>query len=159
MDKQKQIEEMTRELSNIQTYAYMEIYPCDQKQPNEIVAEHLVRKGWIKPDENVVVITREEWEHRAYVRAMENDLCKKCRERIGEEYEKIERDSYVKGNSLGYHNGYLDGSKETTAKIFDELYTWLDLEEIEKYGFVQIQKFDFLRKFREIIAGEQQDED
>ena len=60
MDRQKQVEEMTRELSNIQTYAYMEIYPCRQKQPNEIVAEHLVRKGWIKPDESAVVMTREE---------------------------------------------------------------------------------------------------
>jgi hypothetical protein len=40
--------------------------------------------------------------------------------------------------------------KETAKKIFDKLYTWLDLEEIEKYGFVTIQKFDFLRKYREI---------
>ena len=40
--------------------------------------------------------------------------------------------------------------KETVEKIFDTLYQWLDLEEIEKYGFVTIQKFDFLRKFREI---------
>ena len=40
--------------------------------------------------------------------------------------------------------------KETTEKIFEILYQWLDLEEIEKDGFVTIQKFDFLRKFREI---------
>lgn len=41
--------------------------------------------------------------------------------------------------------------KETATKIFDILYQWLDLEQIEKYGFVTIQKFDFLRKFREIF--------
>ncbi|MBE5756904.1 MAG: hypothetical protein E7342_03795 [Clostridiales bacterium] len=41
--------------------------------------------------------------------------------------------------------------KETAEKIFDILYQWLDLESIEKYGFVTIQKFDFLRKFREIL--------
>lgn len=45
---------------------------------------------------------------------------------------------------------YIKGSKETIEKIFEILYQWLDLENIEKYGFVTIQKFDFLRKFREI---------
>ena len=60
MDKQKQIEEMAKDLYGIQTYAYMEIYPCRQKQPNEIVAEHLVRKGWIKLAENAVVLTQKE---------------------------------------------------------------------------------------------------
>lgn len=60
----KQIEEMVKDLSNIQTYAYMEIYPCRQKQPNKIVAEHLVRKGWIKPDENAVVLMGTEKEER-----------------------------------------------------------------------------------------------
>ena len=49
-----------------------------------------------------------------------------------------------------YKNGYEAGQKHAAEKIFDELYNWLDFEEIEKYGFVQIQKFDFLRKFKEI---------
>lgn len=40
--------------------------------------------------------------------------------------------------------------KETAEKIFEILYQWLDLENIEKLGFVTIQKFDFLQKFREI---------
>ena len=57
MDKQKQIEELTTDLCGIQTYAYMDIYPCRQKQSNEIVAEHLVRKGWIKPSDNAAVLT------------------------------------------------------------------------------------------------------
>lgn len=56
MDKQKQIEEMAKDLYGIQTYSYMEIYPCRQEQSNEIVAEHLVEKGWIKPAKNAVVL-------------------------------------------------------------------------------------------------------
>lgn len=40
--------------------------------------------------------------------------------------------------------------KKTAEKIFEILYQWLDLEEKEKYSFVTIQKFDLLRKFREI---------
>lgn len=40
--------------------------------------------------------------------------------------------------------------KETAKKIFDALYQWLDLENTEKCGFVTIQKFDFLSKFREL---------
>lgn len=158
MDKQKQIEEMVINL----LAAYNGARQFEGTLMLDTIfdmAKYLVNKYQPKIPDGAVVLTKEEWESRAYVRAMENDLCKKCRERIADEYEKIERDSYVKGNSLGYHNGYLDGSKEMVEKIFDELYTWLDLEEIEKYGFVQIQKFDLLRKFREIIAGEQQDED
>lgn len=45
--------------------------------------------GYRKIPENAVVLMKEDWESEAYVRAMENDLCKKCRERIGEEYEKL----------------------------------------------------------------------
>ena len=50
----------------------------------------------------------------------------------------------------GFINGKEDGIKETVEKIFEELYDWLNLEEIEKYGFVHIQKFDFLQKFRNV---------
>lgn len=52
-----------------------------------------------------------------------------------------------------YNAGYRKADevrKETAKKIFDALYQWLDLENIEKLGFVTIQKFDFLQKFREI---------
>lgn len=44
---------LENELSNIQTYAYMEIYPCRQKQPNRIVAEHLIMKGYRKESDMV----------------------------------------------------------------------------------------------------------
>lgn len=40
--------------------------------------------------------------------------------------------------------------RETAKKIFDALYQWLDLENTEKCGFATIQKFDLLKKFREI---------
>ena len=43
-----EIVNLENELSNIQTYSYMEIYPCRQKQSNRIVAEHLIMKGYRK---------------------------------------------------------------------------------------------------------------
>lgn len=48
LQKNMGIVNLENELSNIQTYAYMEIYPCRQKQPNRIVAEHLIMKGYRK---------------------------------------------------------------------------------------------------------------
>ena len=52
-----------------------------------------------------------------------------------------------------YNAGYRKADevrKETAKKIFDVLYQGLDLENTEKGGFVTIQKFDFLNKFREL---------
>lgn len=51
--------------------------------------------------------------------------------------------------NAGYHK-VEEVRKETAKKIFDALYQWLDLENTEKCGFVTIQKFDFLSKFREL---------
>lgn len=72
-------------------------------------------------------------------------------------YRKLPKDSVVLSKeeyesdlTAQYDVGYEFGRKETAEKIFEVLYQWLDLENIEKYGFVTIQKFDFLRKFREI---------
>lgn len=75
-----------------------------------------------------------------------------------EEYKQLyndERASYYRAETLAIENDLLnrkliDVRKETAEKIFNSLYQWLDLENIEKYGFVTRQKFDFLRKFREI---------
>lgn len=44
---------LENELSNIQTYSYMDIYPCRQKQSNRIVAEHLIMKGYRKESDTV----------------------------------------------------------------------------------------------------------
>ena len=52
-----------------------------------------------------------------------------------------------------YNAGYRKADevrRETAKKIFDALYQWLDLENTEKCGFATIQKFDLLKKFREI---------
>lgn len=52
-----------------------------------------------------------------------------------------------------YNVGYRKADevrRETAKKIFDALYQWLDLENTEKCGFATIQKFDLLKKFREI---------
>ena len=68
-----------------------------------------------------------------------------------EEYERITKELVTEQRATEIAKEYFEKiRKETTDKIFEVLYQWLDLENIEKYGFVTIQKFDFLRKFREI---------
>lgn len=73
MDKQKQMEELTKDLYRIQTYAIMDVYPCAQKQPNELVAEHLVRWGYRKIPEGAVVLTRAELEEIKRIKEMTNE--------------------------------------------------------------------------------------
>lgn len=68
-----------------------------------------------------------------------------------EEYERITKELVTEQRATEIAKEYFEKiRKETADKIFEVLYQWLDLENIEKYGFVTIQKFDFLRKFREI---------
>ena len=87
--------------------------------------------------EGSVVLTKEEYE---LLKSLE------------ESYDSLEK---TKDNLLSERSRLMlqtiQARKETAKEIFEELYTWLRLEEISKYGFVTIQKFDFLRKFREII--------
>ena len=68
-----------------------------------------------------------------------------------EEYERITKELVTEQRATEIAKEYFEKiRKEMADKIFEVLYQWLDLENIEKYGFVTIQKFDFLRKFREI---------
>jgi len=99
MDKQKQIEEMAKHgcydgcASGLRKFC--EEYdgkPCK----NMIrIASGLYEQGYRKIPKNAVLI-REEYEQRAYVNAMQNDLCKKCRERVAEAYEKIRKETAEK---------------------------------------------------------------
>lgn len=54
-----EIVNLENELSNIQTYSYMDIYPCRQKQSNKIVAEHLIMKGYRKESDTATEILTE----------------------------------------------------------------------------------------------------
>lgn len=130
MDAQKQIEEMEKDLYGIQTYAYMEIYPCRQKQPNEIVAEHLVRKGWIKPAEGAVVLTKEEYKSvkdsfdllREY-ESVSNSLIKSnelCRKLIDDKKElKRQLEQTHKETVKKFVNLLTDNGKRQTLSIED----------------------------------------
>ena len=51
---------MAKELGGIQSYGVMRIYPCDQMQPNWLVAEYLYENNVRKIPENVLGFTREE---------------------------------------------------------------------------------------------------
>ena len=87
MDKRQQVEEMAEIIDDC-TWVTDEDY-CENISCPKCNATRLYNAGYRKIPENAVVLTRENWEQEAYVRAMENDLCKKCRERIGEEYEML----------------------------------------------------------------------
>lgn len=141
----KQIEEMAEDLQ------YCIVYLSDDSwQPVfDEFAEKLYNAGYRKILEGAVVLTREEAEtiYRT-LKANEEfifdlqEATMGCKKEIEEAQEVAvkEIEEYVQ-----------QARKETAEKIFDKLYTWLDLEEIEKDGFVTIQKFDFLRKYREIF--------
>ena len=47
----------------------------------------------IEIPEGALVLTREYYESEAYVCLIENELCKKCRERVAEAYEKIRKET------------------------------------------------------------------
>ena len=98
MDKQKQIEEMAKDLYRIQTYAIIDIYPCAQKQPNELVAEHLVRWGYCKIPEGAVVLT--EKEYKRYERIEKTIRLAKMYKALGFE---------VKNGKLYYYSNLLEG--------------------------------------------------
>ena len=120
MDKQKQIEELTKDLYRIQTYAIMDIYPCAQKQPNELVAEHLVGYGYNKIPEGALVLTKEYYESEAYTRLIENELCKKCRERLAEAFDKALEPFRLEIIALSKE--LVQTRKETAEKIATEFH-------------------------------------
>lgn len=96
--KQKQIEEIAKIVG----------YSCCDTKPlhncttdcNICIAESIYNAGYCKPSQDVVVLTREEWEQRAYVNAMENELCKKCRAYIAEQFEKVRKETAEKFERL-----------------------------------------------------------
>ena len=77
---------------------------------------------------------------------LHQDLCTNWNgEEIEIDYEETAKRLY----KAGYQKAD-EVRRETAKKIFDALYQWLDLENTEKCGFATIQKFDLLKKFREI---------
>lgn len=101
------------------------------------IAQKLVEHYQPKIPESSVVISKEEYDT---LKAENDKYVKDCIDYIAT-INKLENKVWEVEQQV---------SKETAEKIFEVLYQWLDLENIEKYGFVTIQKFDFLRKFREI---------
>ena len=95
MDKQKQIEEMQKDIA-VRMAMAKGVAGSMNNGVGGWLSEYLYNAGYRKIPENAVLLTREEWEQRAYVHAMENELCKKCRERVAEAYEKIRKETAEK---------------------------------------------------------------
>lgn len=109
------------------------------------LAKDLVNAGYRKvaDDEIVVnksgyvVIPKQDWEDRAYIHAMENHLCQKCRDMIGEKFVTKEEVEYWKSRCKEIGDV---ASKETAREILqiikDEYEYIGDLEKIIaiKYG-------------------------
>lgn len=125
-DKENQIKLLTKRISKIQNKGVKDILFID----NQELAEELLKYYQPKLPKDSIVFSKEEYE--------------------GLKQEKLNAVCDLNMRIVELDNELKHASKETTEKIFDILYQWLDLENIEKYGFVTIQKFDFLRKFREI---------
>lgn len=119
-----QIEEMYQEFLDYKEATLCKVFSYKD------MCENFINLGYQKIDKDSVVLSREEYEQlKQTIISQSEESTKLCAHLT----QKI-----------------IDTRKETAEKIFNTLYQWLDLEEIEKYGFVTIQKFDFLRKFREI---------
>ena len=134
MDKEKQIEEMAKIIRPVLTdRIHIAFIPALDKP----IAQELYEQNYRKINENEVVISKGE-----YI---------ELKEQLKELEEQRDEQAYITEDLIQEKHLWTEQArKEMTEKIFDILYQWLDLEEIEKYGFVTIQKFDFLRKFREI---------
>lgn len=94
-------------------------------------AKDLYEAGWrkIADDEMVinkneyVVIPNQDWEDRVYIHAMENHLCQKCRDMIGEKFVAKEEADYWKNRCKEIGDV---ASKETAREILLELRNKLD---------------------------------
>jgi hypothetical protein len=147
--KQKQIEEMAKVVCGGGHIDYERCGDCFGEEDGFCgcigLVERLYNAGYRKIPENAVVMTGTETEERLEDLLIDFDEMSFYPATLMPNSEECAREWKRK---LIYAIGQL--RKETAEKIFDKLYTWLNLEEIEKYGFIHIQKFDFLRKFREI---------
>ena len=133
MEKQKIIEEMANDIPYLTLSRQVFVSMTEMKnvgwtlseEDNKMIAEVLVKNGWIKPDKNSIVLTKEEYEElrqnlnklrqseRANILAEIADggtSCHWCEE----ENQKI---------------GYEKGSKETAEKILKEVYFYASSKE------------------------------
>lgn len=62
------------------------IFDFDEVENNEMkIAKWLYDNGCRIIHEDEIYMSKEEWEQRAYVNAMQNELCQKCQDRIAKE--------------------------------------------------------------------------
>lgn len=90
MDKQKKIDEMAEILGGVNPYPHRNPFSVYGWKK---FASVLHDAGYRKIPEGAVVISREYYESEAYARLIENELCKKCRERVAEAYEKVRQET------------------------------------------------------------------
>lgn len=148
LTRKEQVEKIAKERNEIKDIMKV-LDKCPSLNPayKAEVATVIYGNNYRKLPEDSIVLSREEYE--------------KLQETISDlKYDKFDLKNEIseKDNKIALLEETIDcikfnvgfARKETAEKIFDILYQWLDLENIEKYGFVTIQKFDFLRKFREI---------
>ena len=69
-----------------------------------------------------VIIPKQDWEDRAYIHAMDNHLCQKCRDMIGEKFVTKEENEYWKSRCKEIGDV---ASKETVKEILTTIYNRL----------------------------------
>lgn len=61
IDKEKQIEKMAKDIHEELETENIPYYECD------FMAQRLVKKGWVKPDKDSVVLTQDEWNDESHL--------------------------------------------------------------------------------------------
>lgn len=121
MDKQqKQIEEMA---NDVRSYYHGSEY--DELEDDISFSEHLVNLGWIKLDENTMVLTREEFD---------------------EDYATKEDRDYWKHKAEIYKEHLKKAHKETVEKIINDISNDILVVNTKEYGNIEVVPVERLQE-------------
>ena len=134
--KQKQIEEMA---NYVRSYYHGSEY--DELENDINFSEHLVNLGWIKLDENAVVLTEEEYERLL----KEETLC----ERLGNDVDVKLKYIYELEDKVAQER------KETAKKIMNNISSNILVIDTKEYGNIEVVPMERLQEIcNDIIDGE-----
>ena len=135
MNKQKkQIEEMA---DDVRSYYCGSEY--DELEDDISFSEHLVNLGWIKPDENAVVLSKEEYERLL----KEETLC----ERLGNDIDVKLKYIYELEDKVAQVR------KETTEKIANDISNDILVVNTKEYGNIEVVPVERLQEIIQTIEA------
>jgi rubrerythrin len=137
-DKEKQIEEMAKEIFDICAWRFGK--PNDYKEIFNDIAEDLTKLNYLKIDKDSVVLTREEYNKKKKHLESVLELSSTQFEKVVRENEKLNNKIEVLRETITwYDNDIKKIRKETAEKIFKEL-------KVKLKGVVGLNYLDELAK-------------